>query len=122
MATDLSAASEGIIDSAIAFGLAFDASVELIHIADDIGILLRIDGPDADRAPRGRAHRARSELIDAALAKQCARLRAAGLSCVTTALEGRPARAILSHVRKVDADLMMAGIRPRSQLAPMPVG
>jgi nucleotide-binding universal stress UspA family protein len=117
VATDLSRGSEGVIDAAIAFGRAFDTSLELIHIADDLAVLLRAGGSNSGRAPAGRGRRLRNDLIDAALAKQCARVRAAGLSCVTTALEGRPASAILSHVRKVNADLMVAGIRPRTQLA-----
>ena len=117
MATDLSAGSERVVDVAIAFGQAFDASIELIHIQDGLRVLLQLGrlGPDATGRAGGR--RLQADRIDAALAAQCARTRAAGLACITTTLQGRTAHQIISHVRKGNADLLVAGVRAEAQLA-----
>lgn len=116
VATDLSSESEGVIDVAIAFARAFGASLELIHIAGSARSLLRTGGSKSGSTP-GRGERSlRNDDIEALLVAQCTRAQAAGLSCITTALRGRPKRRILSHLRKVTADVLVAGVNADARL------
>lgn len=116
VATDLTRRSELVIDTAIRFGHAFDASLELIHIADSLRVLFRGGDVQSGSQAGGAGRRRRDARIDRVLAAQCMRARTAGLSCITTALEGQPVRQILSHLRKVKADLLVAGIGPEVHL------
>jgi nucleotide-binding universal stress UspA family protein len=109
VAIDLTLGSHRVLDVAIALAGAFDASLDLVHVDNPLSTLLR---PAAQRTggQRKSRRRERADQIDSALAAHCARARAAGLSCITSALDGRRTRAILSHLRKVEADLLIIGI------------
>lgn len=116
VATDLTAESEGVVDVAIAFALAFDASLELIHIATPLRGLLRSSGSKSPHEPDTNGRPLRHAQSEAVLVAQCARVQAAGLSCITTSLRGRPTRQILSHLQKVTADLLVAGVTAEARL------
>lgn len=109
VATDLTLGSHAVIDVAIALARAFDAALELVHVENPLGTLLRPSHRSTGGQRKSR-RRERTDQIDSALVAQCARARAAGLSCITSALDGRRTSAILSHLRKVETDLLVVGI------------
>lgn len=112
VAVDLSPAASQVVDVALTFGKAFDASLDLVFVDDPLRAFMGVQAPDED--PKRPID---WQVADAALSAQCARVRAAGLSCITSALRGRTARTILSHVRKVGADLLIAGIPHHGRVA-----
>ena len=111
--TDFSDPSEEALKTAIAFGQAFGATLDLVHVAVEVAYplpppidlaSLPIDiGPALERAAEG-------------LAVEEARVREAGVACESATLVGRADQEIVERARATAADLIIMGTHGRSGL------
>jgi universal stress protein A len=112
--TDFSDPSEEALKTAIAFGQAFGATLDLVHVAVEVAYplpppidlaSLPIDiGPALERAAEG-------------LALEEARVREVGVACESATLVGRADQEIVERARATAADLIIMGTHGRSGLA-----
>ena len=109
---DLSEPSKEVIETAVRLAQALDASIELVHVREPfVYAVTGHYGPslDQEQALFGWIDRTLAELGDA--------LNHARVPCVTTSLDGSPAREIVSHAEKIGADLIVVGTHGRGGLA-----
>lgn len=117
VATDFSDQSRAAFRKALELAKLVDASVEVVHVftslrkARDVGLL-----PSAEEEDRA------SDEIDAQLISLSDEARAAGVSCITTSLDGAPAASLLDHVAKTNAGIIVLGTHGRTGLAHVVLG
>ena len=111
VAVDLSEPSKDVIDAGLRMARALDASIELLHVREPYVYALTGDfGPSAiqEQALLHWIDRSLSLAADGAVQWR--------VPCVTTSLNGSPAREIVAHAEKTDADLIVVGSHGRSGL------
>src|SRR3954453_18254615 len=112
--TDFSEPSSHAIDTAISFGRAFGATVHVVHVIGDAVYTLP---PPVDVAVVAPMDIARiTEDAVGTLNAEAERVRAAGLSCESDTLNGRPDSEIVDYADKIDADMIVMGTHGRSGL------
>src|SRR5579871_2682302 len=103
VATDFSEGSDAAMERAFAIASALGATVDLVHVLDtalltapaSLGSMPLIE-------PEGLF-----EEIDKALVARVEKAHALGLICQSASLDGYPAREIVRHAQKTDADLIV---------------
>jgi nucleotide-binding universal stress UspA family protein len=122
VASDLRPGSAALLDAAVALAIAFDASIDIAYVQDPLAALLS-GGPAPDSSTSAAELRATREArVDRSLAAQANRIRRRGITCVTTALEGRPAARLYAHLKKTGAGLVVAGLVTERRLGHLLVG
>jgi nucleotide-binding universal stress UspA family protein len=109
--TDFSEPSERALGSAIDFARAFQAGIELVHVYVEPTYVLP---PPVDVATFPFIAADVLSKVQEGLDRERERVRAAGIACETTALTGRAAPEIVSHARKIGADMIVMGTHGRS--------
>jgi nucleotide-binding universal stress UspA family protein len=108
VAVDLSTPSQKVMETALALATALDASIELVHVREPFVYALA-----GEYGPSQEQEQALVRWIDRELAQAGDRLNRASVPCVTTSLHGSPAREIVAHAEKVDADMIIVGTHGR---------
>jgi nucleotide-binding universal stress UspA family protein len=112
VATDFSEGSERALTAAIEMAEAVGASIELIYV-DQLPLEeLPLVFGTYDLEEGGYY-----AWVGRNLAQCAARVQAAGVSCRTTQLQGRPAAEIVRHASDAGADLIVVGTHGRTGLA-----
>jgi nucleotide-binding universal stress UspA family protein len=106
VATDLSDRCREMLRQSTDIARAFGASIDLVHVRAWFGDLV-LEG--ATRT--GDEIDAARDSIDRALADTAEQIMDAGVNCLTTSLEGSPARQIVAHAAKTGADVIVLGSR-----------
>jgi nucleotide-binding universal stress UspA family protein len=112
VAVDLSEPSKDVIQAGFELARAMDGTVELVHVREPYVYALA-----GQYGPTQEQEQALVGWIDRALADASAELNRARVPCVTTSLYGSPAREIVAHAEKIDADLIVVGTHGRGGLA-----
>jgi nucleotide-binding universal stress UspA family protein len=107
--TDFADPSTDALATAIAFALGSGATLDLVHVSVERAFVLP---PPVDLAilPMNQAMTQAAE----GLAEECARVRAAGVSCESATLVGLPDAEIVTRARETGADLIVMGTHGRS--------
>jgi nucleotide-binding universal stress UspA family protein len=98
----------------MAFGSAFGGRLDLVHVALASPYVLP---PPIDLATIPIDMTKTLEQANAGLAREEARVRAAGLACESATLFGRPDTEIVARAAETKADLIVMGTHGRSGLA-----
>jgi len=101
-----------VLDTAVAFGRMFDASLDLVHVREPLVYTLT-EGFVSSEADRADA----LERIDAGLAALADRVTHEGLPCVTSSLDGVTHLELLRHARRTGADLIIVGVHERGAIS-----
>jgi nucleotide-binding universal stress UspA family protein len=104
VAVDLSEPSKAVIEASVQLARALDASLELVHVREPFVYAMA-----GQYGPSPEQEQALVRWIDARLAEASDQISHARVPCVTTSLNGRPAREIVAHAEKVGADLIVVG-------------
>lgn len=110
--TDFSEATDAVLQMAIANALSHQASIELVHVREPFSYA--VTGGDL---PTDAQKEIVFNWIDDSLGRLAARVTNAGVSCITTTLDGSAHAQLVSHADKVDADLIVVGTHGRSGIA-----
>ncbi len=111
VAVDFSEASHPVVDRAIAMAKLADGSVDLTHVREPFAYALT-----GGYVPAPGQEQVLVSWIDQSLANMRDHVVAAGLTCVTTSLEGAAAPTIVAHADRVGADLIVIGTHGRGAL------
>jgi universal stress protein A len=112
--TDFSDPSNEALTAAMSFGKESGATLDLVHVAIAVSYVLP---PPIDLATLPVDMSKTLELAAAGLATEEDRVRAAGLSCETATLFGRPDTEIVTRASATHADLIVMGTHGRSGLS-----
>jgi universal stress protein A len=112
--TDFSDPSTEALATAVAFAQLSGATLDLVHVAVEASFVLP---PPVDLAPVPIDMSAIMARVNDSLASEEARVRAAGISCETAVLVGRPDAEIVARASATDAQLIVMGTHGRSGLA-----
>jgi nucleotide-binding universal stress UspA family protein len=118
VATDFSAAGDAAMERAFALARVLDATVDLVHVLDTallatpagLGAMPLIE-PDV-----------LMNQVDEALTARVEKAREQGLVCQSDSLDGYPAREIVRHAQKTNADLIVLGTHGRTGVAHVIMG
>jgi universal stress protein A len=116
---DFSEPSADAVETAIAMGRAFGATVELVHVTADAAYPLP-PPVDVAMAPVDMA-RVMEEVARSLTAEE-ERVRAAGVACESTTLIGRADSEIVRHADETGADIIVMGTHGRSGLSHVLLG
>jgi nucleotide-binding universal stress UspA family protein len=111
VAVDLSEPSKEVIDTGVRLATALGGSIELVHVREPFVYAMA-----GQYGPSPQQEQALIGWIDRALAEAADRFTQARVPCVTTSLNGSPAREIVAHAEKVGADLIVVGTHGRGGL------
>ena len=112
--TDFSDPSTEALATAVAFAQLSEAKLDLVHVAVEANFVLP---PPVDLAPVPIDMSAVMARVNDSLAAEEARVRAAGLSCESAVLVGRPDTEIVARASATGAHLIVMGTHGRSGLA-----
>jgi len=112
--TDFSDPSHDALSLAMAFGVAFGGTLDLVHVALASAYLLP---PPIDLASIPFDMTKTLEQASTGLAREEATVRSAGLVCETATLFGRPDTEIVARATATKADLIVMGTHGRSGLS-----
>jgi len=112
--TDFSDPSNEALATAMALAQAFGGTLDLVHVALAVSYVLP---PPLDLSPLPFDMTKSLEQATTGLASEEARVRAAGLTCETATLFGRPDTEIVARATATKADLIVMGTHGRSGLA-----
>ena len=104
LATDFSDRCEEMLRTGVAVASAVGASIDLVHVHQPLIGTLRSGSGDEDQDAAQAA-------IDRALSNTAQRIIDAGVTCLTTSLEGSPATQIVAHALKTGANVIVLGSR-----------
>jgi nucleotide-binding universal stress UspA family protein len=112
VAVDLSEPSKEVIEAAGRLAAAVNGGIELVHVREPFVYALA-----GQYGPLPEQEQALLKWIDRTLANLSDELSRARIPCVTTSLEGSPAREIVAHAEKIGADLIVIGTHGRSGIS-----
>src|SRR5262245_43078527 len=108
---DFSEATDPLVQATILMARACQASVDVVHVREIFaypmpdGVIPAVPTPEQDKAL--------TKWIDDSLSTFSGRLTEAGVTSISTSLEGVPARQIVQHAEKTRADLIIVGTHGR---------
>lgn len=103
-AVDLSDATPAVVDAAADMAQALHGDVDVLHVREPFTYATTGGEIPVERQP-ALAH----DFVDDALARISDRLNHAGVTCVTSRLEGSATSEIVSHADRTGADLIVVG-------------
>jgi nucleotide-binding universal stress UspA family protein len=117
VATDLRDDAPAVLATAVEYGRMFDASLDLVHVREDLVHTLT-EGFVAAESQGGAVARQ----IDERLAALADRVTHDGLTCVTSTLDGVTHLELIRHAQRTGADLIIVGSHRHSALAQAVLG
>jgi nucleotide-binding universal stress UspA family protein len=118
VATDFSEGSDAAMERAFGLAKALGATIDLVHVLDT-AILA---APTSLGAMPLVEPQVLMDQIDEALSKRVAEAQKGGLVCQSNSLDGYPAREIVRHAEKTNADLIVLGTHGRTGVAHVIMG
>jgi nucleotide-binding universal stress UspA family protein len=110
---DFSEATDRVLAGAMTVARGFGATIDLVHVRPTFEYPLTGGFAPLD----GGSPTAVVDFIDRSLARLAGQLLDQGITCITTSLDGGPATELVSHAKKVGADLIVVGTHGRGGIA-----